>query len=390
MWDVVIVGAGPGGAYLGYELSRRGIKTLLLDKERFPRDKPCAGGLTPKVLKILPFDISDVIERKVMGARISLSLSQSFSRFAKNPLIYTVRRDRFDKFILDRACEAGAQLVEGFEAKGVCVEREYAEVFGDRESFRGRVVVGADGANSVISKSFSLDKRFKKFMALKADIYLPESLMEEWNFAHIDIGILGAGYAWIFPKRDHLSVGVGGPLKYVKFFKNYFERFINFSKLSKFPIKNIKSHPLSSRLKKTPLTFGRVLVLGDAGGFVNPYSGEGIYYALYGAKKAATVIERFLSGEGKLGDFEFEIEDMLREFKGANFLLRLLFLFPKTFFRLIKEFEVYWNVTYELLSSERSYEDVMKIIKRRPKFLFKILKESLFGGGYAEDRDSSG
>ena len=117
---------------------------------------------------------------------------------------------------------------------------------------------------------------------------------------------------------------------------------------------------------------------------------RGIYYALYGAKKAATVIERFLSGEGKLEDFELEIEEILREFKGANFLLRLLFLFPKTFFRLIKEFEVYWNVTYELLSSERSYEDVMKIIKRRPKFLFKILKESLFGGGYAEDRDSSG
>lgn len=112
MHQVIIVGAGPGGAYLGYLLSRQGIDVLIVEKGQLPRHKPCGGGLTPKVIKLLDFDLSPVIEDVISNLSITCGLTDPILINTKQPFVYTVSRDKFDTFLLEKAKEAGAQVLE--------------------------------------------------------------------------------------------------------------------------------------------------------------------------------------------------------------------------------------------------------------------------------------
>ncbi len=96
--DVIVVGAGPSGATLDYELARRGIGVLLLEKEKLPRYKCCAGGVTSKAAKLLDFDISEVVEDVIYELSFTFNLGSPYLGQHSQPLIYTVMRDVFDYF----------------------------------------------------------------------------------------------------------------------------------------------------------------------------------------------------------------------------------------------------------------------------------------------------
>ena len=108
-YDVIVVGTGPAGATLAYELSSQGIAVLLLDKEKLPRYKTCAGGLTIKAAKLLSFDISPVVESTINGLRFSYKFGHQGTRLCDRPLIYTVMREKFDYFLVEKARDAGAE-----------------------------------------------------------------------------------------------------------------------------------------------------------------------------------------------------------------------------------------------------------------------------------------
>ena len=111
--EVAIIGAGPAGATLAYELLQGGLKPLILDKAVFPRIKVCAGGLTIKALKFLPPDLGPVLEDEIRRVQLSFNLGRAFTKASQQPLLYTVERQRFDAFLMERVRQAGGEFGDG-------------------------------------------------------------------------------------------------------------------------------------------------------------------------------------------------------------------------------------------------------------------------------------
>lgn len=110
--EVLIVGAGPAGSTLAYELARRGLKVLLMEKAQFPRRKTCGGGLNLRTVRLLPFDLSPIVENVISGIHFSRHLDHSFTRRYPEPFMVTVSREKFDPFLVREAEKAGAFFLE--------------------------------------------------------------------------------------------------------------------------------------------------------------------------------------------------------------------------------------------------------------------------------------
>src|SRR5512136_1520032 len=154
--EVIVVGAGPAGATLAHELSRKGIDVLLLEKERLPRYKACAGGITVKTAKLLGFDFSSVTRDTVRSARVAFGASRSFTKSYPKPLIHMVMRDEFDQLLVQRACEAGATLADDERVRQVEIAEQGIKVETPNRVLTARIVVGADGARSIVAVNAGL------------------------------------------------------------------------------------------------------------------------------------------------------------------------------------------------------------------------------------------
>jgi geranylgeranyl reductase family protein len=297
--DVIIVGGGPAGSTAGIALARRGARALLLDKKRFPRDKPCGGGIRYGVLRRFP-ELADYLHRTVALHEIRRVRMESPAGAAvvaelEAPLYLTFRRLEFDAALLDLARALGVEVVEG--ARVVEIERGADDVAVrsiDGRAFTARVVIGADGVNSVVARQAGLSDGF-------ADDALAIDTMEETELAELAVadpeaiyvayGYKGyPGYGYVFPKHRHVDAGVGFLLS---FFKTRLEgapydhhrRFLDEARAKgvvrgRSNRRNFKAYrlPLAGPIART--FADRVIVCGDAGGFVNGYTGEGIYYAM--------------------------------------------------------------------------------------------------------------
>ncbi len=292
MYRVIIIGAGPAGAYLAYLLSRAGLRVLVLEKERFPRYKPCGGGITPKVVNLLDFDLGYVIEDRINTIVFSHRLTRPVSFTSEKPFTYMVSRDRFDALLADMAKKAGADILEGYRADRVEVTGKQVAVHSNGTVWQSNILVGADGAHSFVARSLGLAGEKKTAAALEAEIPLPAGKLQYYrSMIKIDYGIVPAGYAWIFPKSDHLSVGIWSTSPRQKRLKRLLEIFLHSEGLSE-PASRVKTQgwiiPVNHKLKN--LHKGRAMLLGDAAGLADAFTGEGIFPALYSARLAAEVI----------------------------------------------------------------------------------------------------
>jgi flavin-dependent dehydrogenase len=156
IYDAIVVGAGPAGALLAHELARCGLEVLILEKANLPRYKPCGGGLTRKAVQSLPFDVRPAIDREAAGGIISYG-GRWLLRIDVCPSVAAlVMRDRFDRFLAQRAVEAGAHMAEGVAVTGVeeLPDRVIARAQG--EHFAARLLAGADGVESTVARSVGL------------------------------------------------------------------------------------------------------------------------------------------------------------------------------------------------------------------------------------------
>jgi geranylgeranyl reductase family protein len=360
-YDVIVVGAGPAGATLAYELVRSGIDVLLLDKERLPRYKCCAGGLTRRAAKLLDFDISQVVEDTVYEITFAFNLDRAFLREHSEALIYTVMRDTFDQLLVQKAQRLGAVLIEGQKVAGIQVSPEQIEIATADSVFHCRLVVGADGAYSIVARELNMKRRIEYLAAMESEITVAEKDLARWKSrVQIDLGIIPAGYAWVFPKRDHLSIGAGCRASRARNLNRYYQRFLNSLNIGDYTVARSGSHLIPTCTEGRLVWQDRALLLGDAAGLTDPLTGEGIYYAIRSAQLAAPVIKNYLTkAEGELQDYQQLVEEkIMSELRIARTLSKYFIHFPRLVFRMLSKSDGVWTAERDVMLGKTDYSSV--------------------------------
>jgi geranylgeranyl reductase family protein len=378
--EVAIIGAGPAGANLAFELLRGGLKPVLIDKAVFPRPKVCGGGLTIKTLKALPPDLGGVLKNEIHRVRLSFGLRQAFTKSSLQPLMYTVERKDFDAALVDRVRRAGGDVREGERVERITFSPgEAFTITTSRGSFKAFVVVGADGARSLVAANVSLQPVHYRHLGLQVEVPQGLILKNAFEFSRtifLDMGSIPDGYAWIFPRGDLLVIGVGGLVHRGTQLKEYFSRLLAHLGLQAqhFPW---TAHLIPHRVTPTPIVKDRVLLVGDAAGLTDFWTGEGIGFALESARFAATQIIKFFRGDaGALSEYQTQVDRKITPELAVSYQFSKLFnyLGPLAF-RCIKDYDYPWEVFCRIMRGERSFVEIKKHF--RPDILFhKLLVKS--------------
>jgi geranylgeranyl reductase family protein len=373
--DVTIVGAGPAGAILAFELAQKGLRVLLLEKEILPRKKVCAGGITVRARTLLPFDIDEIVENVIYGVRLSYHRVIEKVRKYDQPLAYMVRREKFDQLLVTQACKAGALLEDGVEVQRVEPAGNHVIVKTSLNTFSTSILVGADGANSAVVRSLGWRKGFNYGLGVNGDITVDGDRLNEWNgLIGLDWGIPG-GYAWIFPKQDCLAVGAGSSFRVARILKPYTMNMVNEFDLGKLKSGVIRGHLMPLRRAKTPLCYQRIILVGDAAGVIDPLTGEGIFYGLQSSYLAAAAILKFTQGQTlDLQEYNKSIDtDLMPELKIARTIQKLNSITPRIFYRYLKENDRFWRAFCRMLRGERTYQSLKRSLPAPLRLLFSLL-----------------
>jgi geranylgeranyl reductase family protein len=369
-YDAIVVGAGPAGSTAARLLSQGGASVLLLDKHSFPRDKPCGGGVTLRAASVQDLDLSSVIERTIYGARFSLRLGSSFERRFHQPLTYMTQRCRLDEHLARQAAAAGAdfhdeEAVRSVEGAGERSRGQVLTVRTDKGIYTCRVLVGADGANGVTARASGLQTRFEEAVALEGNVPFARDIPADWReYVGIDLGGLAGGYGWVFPKAEHLNLGVGA-WKYAGFTLR--PKLAELSRRYGFEpraLENLRGHHLPVRIHGSPIASGPVALAGDAAGLIDPLSGEGIHMAFASGRFAAEHGLRYLAGESaSMAGYERAVDAELQPELDISRRLQELFHFaPPPYLALMRRSEKFWLFFCHLIRGELTYLDFVRMI----------------------------
>ncbi|MFX1252952.1 MAG: geranylgeranyl reductase family protein [Promethearchaeota archaeon] len=312
-FDVLIVGAGPAGATLATLIARKGLSVGLIDKASFPRDKACAGAVILDIFDELPY--LKKYQKRMLECITSYGIfhSPDCKTQVKLPLkLGACLREKFDMILFEEATKNRAQFITSEKVISLKRKTERVVVQTKSNTYEAKVVIGADGANSVIAREAFVNsplKRQRSYLCRVYDFpYDSEKLIEFYGdekafqvFAKI-AGYAQTGYGWLFPKKQHICVGFGISTSENLSSQNLFLKFLQFLFSKAFlpeelATKSNLKPALSSRSALCPIgglreavSEDRVLLVGDAGGFVAPITGMGILDAVVSAKIAAKII----------------------------------------------------------------------------------------------------
>ncbi|SOB58662.1 Geranylgeranyl reductase [Pseudodesulfovibrio profundus] len=288
--DVIIVGCGPAGTAAAVTLARRGLDVVMVDRACFPRKKLCGGLLTWKAVKLLEVAFQEsatsLTEQGIINYASDLYAIKSFDTvLAEGELPYPfhfVDRSAFDAHLLKLAEQAGAKSILG-TAVTACDPEAGEVVLSNGDTLRGKHVIGADGANSTLRASHPRHdrKRFREGMAPAIEVALPkDAFPREVSFPELYVGFLDAGYGWVFPNKDRVIVGICGLRRNKENFSVLFEDYLAKLGVDRSLVGTLHGHPLPYGNYISDPVHKRLMLAGDAGGFVEPLFGEGIFFAL--------------------------------------------------------------------------------------------------------------
>jgi flavin-dependent dehydrogenase len=427
---VIVVGAGPAGATAALTLVSAGIPVTLIDRSAFPRNKPCGGGISARVLQRFPYlvrALPRIAAHRVSRLHLEGPEGRSTTIDARGTAALMVRRVEFDALLVSLAVEAGARLTTGAEIVQVR-EDEHRVILTTRSGnqFTASVVIAADGVHSVVARrlgintgwpasAVALDMMEETPRAFLRDLnpdtlwvaygYDPEprdaargtEAMRDHAEAKEAAGQArkrapAEGYAYVFPKRDHVNVGIGYVLSHFReaigqapydLQRRFVERLRDRGVLVG---ESMRAHftpaliPIGGPLRQTGR--GRVLLAGDAGGFVNAVTAEGIYYAMVTGALAARAVQNSPSVSKLAGIYRRACDHEIgAELRDSVRIQRYLFADGRRIAQLVdgahRERAVV-DLVVDFVKGSRSYRDLRRrILARSPYLLLSFVRDCL-------------
>jgi len=353
-FDAIVVGAGPAGSTTAYRLASAGARVLLLDKARFPRDKPCGGGMTLRAVRQCPVDPSPVVEDRVDRLELRFRYRDAVVRHAREPVVWMTQRRRLDAFLLDAARERGVEVREGTTV--------------DVGKIAADVIVGADGANGMTAKAVGLGAGIIHGVAYEGNV--PYGKLDRERYAGravIEVADIPGGYGWVFPKADHANVGVGGWQSEGPKLKEHLRRVCEAHGLELENLEELRGHRLPLRRPGATIAAERALLVGDAAGLIDPVSGDGMYECFVSSRLATDAILDLLAGRSSsLVPYQAEVDAELASLHRASWLLkRALDRWPRASWRLVRT-ALLWRTVEQLLHGELEAPDEQRGLARVP------------------------
>lgn len=289
-YDVVVVGAGPAGSTIGYLLKKENLNVLIIDKEKFPRRKLCGGLITAKTKDLFEEIYKEsfsVYENKTDILCLYYN-KKLIHKVKTNQPFYFVDRSIFDNQLLEKYKNIGGDVIEGSNINHFDFANHSLDI--DNTIISYKYLVGADGANSVVRKY--IDNKYKpNALCLETNCYDTKMSLDK---IHVLFGERFCGYGWIFPKKNYVTIGIGGNIESKNNIeKQKLEELIQFSGSTDIPKIRGAFIPYGKYIK-IPFK-NNVVLIGDAAGLVDPITGEGIYFALQSALNIARDIAQKIS-----------------------------------------------------------------------------------------------
>ena len=331
LFDVVIVGTGPGGNSAAIVCARAGLSVLLVEKESLPRRKVCGGGLSQKALRALPVPAELVVERWIDSGWLCRGPERAVFRTLERPGAM-VSRETFDHYMTKEACRAGAALWDRCAFVDCEREGDTLLVTTARGPVRARVLVGADGVHSRVRARTFPERNVDAAAAVEVLVKPRAGVLAAIGSGCVfDFGALEGGYGWIFPKSDHLNVGL------YRFRRTAGNADLK-GRLARFVASNAwlrggdagdaRGYMIPVRPVAAPLARGRVLLVGDAAGMAEALFGEGISFAVRSGCEAGRAIVDHVRAGAPLDDYLRRLAPLRRDLYFARLTARGFYGLP--------------------------------------------------------------
>jgi geranylgeranyl reductase family protein len=374
-YDVIVIGAGPAGAMAAIEAAKGGLSVAIIEKNNLPRRKVCAGGLVKRAVHLIPSDIIYPIEQQCHTIAMRTQDTDIGFEQTRENLVTMVCRSSFDGALIKHAKALGVHVYDNTKVTAIKPSAASVSIQSTAGNMIGKYVVFAEGAMAKLSNQFWKEDRLL-LPSLEADIYVdpPHTFQTQAVF---DFGIIDGGYAWVFPKGDHLSIGLGILRKQTNIsLQQSFDTYLDKLGLKNARITNRKGFIIPLSPRKQPMMKQRMVLVGDTAGFADPITAEGLTHAIQSGLGAGQAIASYLDNPDKVSErYQSEtVAPILEELKVARLLAKIIY-HPNPRWRnmLFKHYgDRLCQGMADLIEGKRTYTSSLK----KHKFLNAIIKKA--------------